>query len=232
MMIKKWTGGFLLALCLGAILLAPSSAFAQRRTGGRWRGDGWQNRTYWGGNYRGNEWGRDSWGWGVGVGVPYFGWTGYRPWHYDNYYAPSYYSEPTTVYSGNDVTYSSSAYSPQANDRARIGIRIPGEHADIWIEGEHSVQNKPTEFYVSPPLTTGKKYYYEVRARWTGANGQTMDQTRSFAVYAGNPVGVDFTQPAPADQKVISTSDRKQSPPLDGRPIPRPERPTAPSPDR
>jgi len=118
------------------------------------------------------------------------------------------YTEPTPinyVAAGNTpsdgVTYSTSGYRPgdAANmprsiaDRAQLRITIPGERAEIWIEGQKSEQGKRVEDYVSPPLTPGKQYFYEVRARWTDAAGKQVERTKSFPIVPGQPVLLDFT---------------------------------------
>jgi uncharacterized protein (TIGR03000 family) len=48
--------------------------------------------------------------------------------------------------------------------------------------------------FVSPPLTAGRNYSYQVRARWND-NGQMRDQTRTVNVTPGQTVNVDFSQP-------------------------------------
>ena len=48
--------------------------------------------------------------------------------------------------------------------------------------------------FQSPPLTPGRRYAYEVRARWQ-ANGRPVTQSREVRVTAGSNVEVDFPQP-------------------------------------
>jgi uncharacterized protein (TIGR03000 family) len=197
-MLRKCIVAFGVAAIAGAtLLLSPATSLAQRSGGGRRGGGDFQGRNNrdWG---RGDDFRRiGGWSWGWGVGYPYYGW-GYGQPYYGRYYAPSY--------SGDNVIYSSSAYAPAADDRAHVTIRVPSDHADVWIEGQHSVQDRSAENYASPPLTAGQRYYYEIRARWTDSNGRTMDQTRTFSIAAGSAVLVDFSRPAPADQTVTSSS--------------------------
>jgi uncharacterized protein (TIGR03000 family) len=99
------------------------------------------------------------------------------------------------------ITYSTSGYRPgdaanmprSINDRAQLRISIPGERAEIWIEGQKSEQARRVEDYVSPPLTPGKQYFYEVRARWTDTAGKQVERTKSFPIVPGRPVLLDFT---------------------------------------
>jgi uncharacterized protein (TIGR03000 family) len=103
---------------------------------------------------------------------------------------------------GNTVTYSTSGFRPgdvsasTTQVPARLRITIPTEKAEIWIEGEKSEQAKRVQDYVSPPLTPGKQYFYEVRARWTDPAGKEVERKRSFPIVPGQPVLLDFTQTA------------------------------------
>jgi len=105
---------------------------------------------------------------------------------------------------GDTATYSTSGFRPgdvtgsasTTQIPARLRITIPTEKAEIWIEGQKTEQAKRVEDYVSPPLTPGKEYYYEVRARWTDAAGKQVERTRSFPIVPGQPVMLDFTQTA------------------------------------
>jgi len=126
----------------------------------------------------------------------------------------------TYVSAGSDtVTYSTSGYrpgdvtnAPGSEMPARLRIAIPSERADIWIEGEKSEQSRRVQDYASPPLASGKQYYYEVRARWTDASGKQIERTKSFPIVPGQPVFLDFTR--------VSTSDKEQIPaPKDEKPI-------------
>jgi uncharacterized protein (TIGR03000 family) len=109
----------------------------------------------------------------------------------------------TFVATGSDgVTYSTSGYRPgdtanmprTGDDRAHLRIALPAERAEVWIEGQKSEQGKRVEDYVSPPLTPGKQYFYEVRARWTDAAGKEVERTRSFPIVPGQPVLLDFSR--------------------------------------
>ncbi len=131
-------------------------------------------------------------GFGNGIGV-YPGYYGV--------YGPSYYTyDDVPYYRDANVIYAASSNGPAAPsapaaDRAYMTIQLPVDKADVWIEGVKSVQEKAAQEYVSPPLEEGRKYYYEVRARWTDAKGKTVEAKRSFPIYPGKPVLIDFTEP-------------------------------------
>jgi uncharacterized protein (TIGR03000 family) len=137
---------------------------------------------------------------GIGVG-------GYYPGFY-GVYGPSYYSyDDVPSYRDTNVIYTTSSNGPAAPsapaaDRAYMTIQLPVDKADVWIEGVKSVQEKAAQEYMSPPLEEGRKYYYEIRARWTDAKGKSVEAKRSFPIYPGKPVLIDFTEPpAPPSEK-------------------------------
>jgi uncharacterized protein (TIGR03000 family) len=116
-------------------------------------------------------------------------------------YSSSAYTPSSSYGSSASATSSGSSLSTPADDRAYLTIRVPSDRADVWIEGRKTDQSRAVQDYVSPPLEPGKKYYYEIRARWTGENGRNVDQTRSFPVYPGKPVTIDFSRRENADSE-------------------------------
>ena len=180
-----------LAMAVAAVLWLPSSASARPRWVGPTYGSSWYGSPYY---YQSQPYYYS----GYYSGGPYY-WYGGRP----RYYAAPYYSTYTNVtpsavtYEPSTVTYSTSSYraSAPADDRAFVTIQIPGDAADIWIQGEQSRQTKSRQDYISPPLTPGKTYYYEVRARWRDGD-QMHEAKRNFEIVPGTPVLVDFTRVA------------------------------------
>jgi uncharacterized protein (TIGR03000 family) len=183
-----------LALSVAGVLWSPSSASARPRGGGGGRAYYGGGYGYGYGGYRPGGYYGSGYGYGYGYGRPayYYG----RPYYYSNSDAyPDYVTtvEPSTLISS---TSSYRADAP-ADDRASITVQIPADSADIWIQGEQSTQTQSRQAYLSPPLTPGKTYYYEVRARWRERD-RTRDETRNFAIVPGRPVVVDFTRAAAA----------------------------------
>ena len=70
-------------------------------------------------------------------------------------------------------------------------VRVPA-NAEVWVEGDKTSQTGAVRHFSSPALTPGKTFTYDLRARWTGADGKAVDRTKQVKVQAGARVGVDF----------------------------------------
>jgi uncharacterized protein (TIGR03000 family) len=194
----------------------PVPAGGMARPGGTWSNGNWNNGNWNNGNWNKGNWNRGAfyagnrgWGWGypygavafgIGLGIGY----GYGNAYYYDVYQPTYVN--VVPYEGDNATYAAPTNAPAARptpaeDRAYVTIQLPVNRAEVWIEGEKSVQDKASQEYVSPQLTPGKQYYYQVSARWV-ANGKQYEAKRSFPILPGKPVLVDFTEPAepPSDK--------------------------------
>jgi uncharacterized protein (TIGR03000 family) len=209
-----------LGLAASVLLFLPGAGVAGPGGGGHGGGGG-------GGHGGGGHGGGGHGGGGyyhAGAGNYHGGYsTGYNHYHHSNVfigigggyypgfygvYGPSYYSyDDVPYYRDSNVIYATTSNGPAAPsapaaDRAYMTIQVPADKADVWIEGVKSVQEKAAQEYVSPPLEEGRKYYYEVRARWTDAKGKSVEAKRSFPIYTGKPVLIDFTEPpAPPSEK-------------------------------
>lgn len=91
---------------------------------------------------------------------------------------------------------------PGGPDVARIDVQVPAD-AEVWIEDAPTAQTGPERHFVSPPLLRGRRYAYQLRARWT-ENGKAVEQTRDLVVRAGEHAAARFptevepeTLPAP-----------------------------------
>jgi uncharacterized protein (TIGR03000 family) len=199
------------AAVLTALLLTVSPAAAQ----------------YWGGGHWGGGWGGHAWGWGgyPGYGGGWGGWGGYYPVGYS--YA-SNWVYPYRVYGygpyafGNPAAagYSSYyfpaetrpeqgvapvAYEEEARDNeAHLLVHVPPD-AELWFDDKPTRQRGPDREFNSPPLTPGRNYHYDVRARWM-ENGKPVEATRTVRVRANDRKEVDMTQP-----NERTTDDRKSS---------------------
>jgi uncharacterized protein (TIGR03000 family) len=204
-------------LSLAAVLLAATPAEAQRRGGG-WRGGGWS-----GGGWRGGGWGRDwdggwgrGWGWGgvaIGLGsgsyaggyYPGYAYGGYYPGYASSYGSPFYTAYPSGfvtdgyAYTGPATMATQSSFYPPSPattnpNVAHVHVRVPAD-ATVWFEGDQMTQTGTERDFVSPPLTPGQNYSYDVKARWM-RDGQPVEQSRTVRVRAGETSTVDFNAPA------------------------------------
>jgi uncharacterized protein (TIGR03000 family) len=88
-----------------------------------------------------------------------------------------------------------SNYSPDTMEAARtapvyLDVRVPAS-AEVMIETAKTTQTGPRRSFVSPPITPGRNYVYEIKAKWL-ENGQEVVRTRNVDVRAGEQVMVDF----------------------------------------
>jgi uncharacterized protein (TIGR03000 family) len=120
-------------------------------------------------------------------------WDSY-PYGFHDYGLNIHYTAPTTI------TYSA-YYPPEewtlegwfAPDAARVEVRVPAGAA-LWFDGVRTQQSGSERSFVSPPLTPGQEYTYEVHARWT-EDGRTVDRNRTIHVRANTRTDVDLTRP-------------------------------------
>ena len=146
---------------------------------------------------------RNGYGYGAPVGVGIYTGSPYQSYPYGYYgpaypsYAPGYYA-PTYVSPGRQaltpwVTEPRLANGRTPDTRVYLTVRVPTD-AEVWFGGQKTHQTGAVRRFVSPPLTPGQDYNYEVRARWTEA-GEEVVQARRLVVSAGSRKVVDFTQP-------------------------------------
>jgi uncharacterized protein (TIGR03000 family) len=92
-------------------------------------------------------------------------------------------------------------YEPGRGGRARpvlLEVHVPAE-AEIWIDGEKTVQKGAVRQYISPPIEPGRQYTYEIKVKWMDKDGE-RSQTRAVAVRAGDRRMVDLTKLAEEKQ--------------------------------
>jgi uncharacterized protein (TIGR03000 family) len=180
-----FTGSRLAVLALIGVLLAVRPAAAQQ---------GWPLGA-WGGGSGGGGGGYSGGGYSGGGFGGYSGY-GYRP-------APAY-SRPADTYA---PTYSpvapvvtsrypsfpavTSRYAPTAADRrAHINVKVAAS-ATIWFDGARTAQKGTRRYFVSPVLTPGRRYTYEVKARWQEGS-RTVTRSRRATFRAGDEVTLTF----------------------------------------
>lgn len=166
--------------------------------------DGSWGTPYWGGytGYYGNYWTPGSVAYG---NLGYYGWPSYyggtysyvpyRTYTYVPYNSGTYAYSPSTsnqyysFYPSNDMTNMS---TPEGfgDNAAHFRLHVPA-NAEIWFGGHKTSQMGPVRDFSSPPLTPGKNYRYDIRARWT-ENGKTVDRTWNVDVHAGEFKDLDL----------------------------------------
>jgi uncharacterized protein (TIGR03000 family) len=189
----------LLVVGLAALLAAPEPVLAQYR--GYYYSNG-----YW--------WAYDTYRHGYNPGYyarPYpVSPHGVSPGHYGGYAYPAPAPGPGkgVVKSGVVSTYpwagpaassrpvgtTADAVVPVSTGPApvEIEVRVPAA-ADIWFDDAKTTQTGAFRRFVSPPLTPGHDYTYEVRATWK-EGGSEVTQSRRITAHAGDQVSIAFPE--------------------------------------
>ena len=141
-----------------------------------------------------DDWDCDGWGYDCGWGG--YSYPCYSPcYSYDPcaYYPPTYFSySPQSVISLVGTGEQQAAADKPAP--ADVDMRVPA-NAEVWFEGGKTHQTGSERHFESPDLLPGRSYTYDVRVRWTSADGLVTDQTRQVKVGASQRIMVDFTPP-------------------------------------
>jgi uncharacterized protein (TIGR03000 family) len=159
----------------------------------------------------GNRFNRNRFGRGFGNRgfFPFFGdGFGYPGWDYDWYDWPSYgYTSPSITnvqdyaygYASSSAPDSGRRYGPMPRSAdvssTRLTIAAPKD-AEVWVEGTKIDADSSIREFNTPPLDPGRQYRYTIRAKWVGADGQTITQAQDVTFSAGNGVIVRFPLPA------------------------------------
>jgi uncharacterized protein (TIGR03000 family) len=104
----------------------------------------------------------------------------------------------------------------QQNETASITIIVPSG-AELFIDGERTTQTGSERRFTSPELAKGKKYHYDVLARWK-ENGKVVERARTVPISAGARVRVSFvdepkeddTKGKEKDRQVVTTKAEKR----------------------
>jgi uncharacterized protein (TIGR03000 family) len=83
---------------------------------------------------------------------------------------------------------------------AHFKVVVPAGDAEVWLNGQRTAQTGTDRRFQSPPITPGKDYSYEVKARWL-ENGQAVERTETIVVQAGKAVSVNLSKTALAARK-------------------------------
>jgi uncharacterized protein (TIGR03000 family) len=88
--------------------------------------------------------------------------------------------------------------SAGAETVASISVSVPAD-AEIWFDDAKTTQSGALRQFVSPPLTAGATYFYELKARWT-EDGKAVTRSRRIAAHAGEVIDVSFRSIAVASR--------------------------------
>src|SRR5262245_3963279 len=75
---------------------------------------------------------------------------------------------------------------------AILRVTVP-ENAKLEIDGMKTTQTSSVRLFESPPLASGKKYSYTVKASWM-ENGKEVTREQTVSVQAGRESAVDLRQ--------------------------------------
>jgi uncharacterized protein (TIGR03000 family) len=134
-------------------------------------------------------------------GFPGFGTGSWFPYSmgYSGYYSPLDSEEAIPYSSG--PTLRTDPESKQSDNLAHLLLIVP-ENATVWFDDVKMTRAGTEREFVSPSLSPGKKYVYNVRVRYKTQAGKVVDETRRIYIRGGDRWRVDFSLPAPklADQ--------------------------------
>jgi len=215
---KMLSYGGLLLLVGAAILVAPGSSQAAVHGGAHFGGGHFGGAHFGGAHFGGAHFGGAHFGGFRGSGIirgshfgfprsnffgpfrsGYYGGYGYYP-NYGGYYP--YYGDYSAYPSDLSVPgYNTEDYGPaeaavtpvQPDPTAHITVNVPPDAA-VWFEGTRTTSTGSVREFQSPPLTSGSRYSYTVRARWDN-NGQEVTQSQQVTVTAGAHIDVTFPLP-------------------------------------
>ncbi len=77
----------------------------------------------------------------------------------------------------------------------RLTVAVADPAADVWVQKVATTQRGVERTFESPPVEAGRRYEYEIVARWT-EGGKDKAETRQVSATPGETVRVDFTRPA------------------------------------
>jgi uncharacterized protein (TIGR03000 family) len=107
------------------------------------------------------------------------------PQNYVSFYPPNFPH-------GSPAVGSTTGTTGTANpNQALIEVRVPDSNAQVWFDGDATQQQGTDRLFTSPPLQPGKRYHYDVKAKWTQGD-RTVERTRTVHIQPGQHVTVDF----------------------------------------
>ncbi len=96
--------------------------------------------------------------------------------------------------------------TPPSNNAAHLQLIVP-ENAEVVIEDRKTTRTGSVRQFVSPPLTPGKNFTYQVAIRYRDNNGAMIEEKHAIRVRANDQLRMDFTRTAsrPSDRPASET---------------------------
>lgn len=95
---------------------------------------------------------------------------------------------------------------PPRADIAEIIVNVPDD-AEVWIEGVKMKQTGPRRRFVSPTLSPGVSYAYEIRATWT-QDGRKVTDSNQVTVHGGDRASLTFIARPKRPDAAITKADK------------------------
>jgi len=206
--------------------VGPAAPGAYYRSGTYYRG----NSTFYNGNYNRGAYYRNYFPYywrgyyypywlAVGLG---WGFGGFWP---NLYGGPGFgYVDQSLLWNSAQPTYNSQTYppppdgqsyppppgmdplaQPMAGNTVHILVIVPID-AEVWFDQEKTSQNGLVREFESPPVSPGRFYSYDIRARWS-VGGRNVESVRHITVKAGDRTTVDFSRPPASERLSMPRSD-------------------------
>jgi uncharacterized protein (TIGR03000 family) len=137
---------------------------------------------------------------GIGFGAFGYGGYGYSLPFYGDYGTAPYTAAatPPASYPNPAVASAGPENAPPPDNAAHLQLLVP-ENAQVLFDGEPATQTGRVREFVSPALTPGKVYTYNITVRSTDPAGRPVDDRRPIRVRANDWFSIDFTRPAPVE---------------------------------
>ncbi len=134
-------------------------------------------------------------GYPYGGAVSPYGFGGY-PSDYGGYYGGSGYS---SMYPSGGIALSNKLDNVSAGITSSVWVKVPTADAEVWVNGVKTKTTGSDREFVTPKLTPGKKYKYQVKVLWQ-ENGKEQSREETVSFLPGQNVNLDLATPG-ADEK-------------------------------
>ena len=91
--------------------------------------------------------------------------------------------------------------------KAEITVLVPAD-AEVFFDGDPTIQKGTERRFVTPPLTRGSAYQYDLRVH-SLKDGKPLDRIETVRVYAGDRRTLDFISPGEGDSPLLAPPPRR-----------------------